>query len=145
MSRPGRWQVATPSKAVGLKHGFRSGLEEKTSRQLVDAGLEAVAARYEGVSIPFTQPATDRKYTPDWPVTDSIFIETKGIFDVEDRKKHVWIKQQHPHLDIRFVFSRAATPLYKGSPTTYAMWCAKNGFKYADKRIPDAWIKEFKT
>jgi hypothetical protein len=31
-----------------------------------------------------------------------------------------WVKDQHPALDIRFVFSNAKAKLRKGSPTTYA-------------------------
>ncbi len=60
----------------------------------------------------------------------------------DDRAKHLLVKAQHPNLDLRFVFSRSKAPLYKGSPTTYAMWCDKHGFKYADKDVPDAWLKE---
>ena len=30
----------------------------------------------------------------------------------------------------------------KKSKTTYGMWCEKNGFKYADKEIPDEWFLE---
>jgi hypothetical protein len=57
-------------------------------------------------------------------------------------EKHLLVKAQHPDLDIRFVFSRSAAPLYKGSPTTYAMWCNKHGFVFADKLIPVAWLRE---
>lgn len=73
---------------------------------------------------------------------NGIVIETKGVWDSEDRKKHVLIKQQYPDLDIRFVFSRSKTPIYKGSKTTYASFCEKYGFKYADKQIPESWIHE---
>ncbi|API58493.1 hypothetical protein BSL82_03555 [Tardibacter chloracetimidivorans] len=45
-------------------------------------------------------------------------------------------------LDIRFVFSRSSSPIYKGSKTTLGAWCEKNGFLYADKTIPEEWIKE---
>ena len=52
------------------------------------------------------------------------------------------IKEQYPHLDIRFVFSNPNHRLYKGSATTYADWCEKNGFKYAKQLIPASWFKE---
>jgi hypothetical protein len=32
--------------------------------------------------------------------------------------------------------------LYKGSPTTYAAYCARHGFRYANKVIPDDWLEE---
>ncbi|MQR02362.1 hypothetical protein [Glaciimonas soli] len=67
---------------------------------------------------------------------------SKGRFLTADRQKHLLIKQQHPELDIRFVFSRSKTTISKTSKTTYGDWCLKYGFKYADKSIPDAWLKE---
>ena len=73
---------------------------------------------------------------------NGIIVETKGIFDSDDRKKHTLIQTQHPELDIRFVFTNSKAKLYKGSPTTYGAWCEKNGFKYADKLIPASWLAE---
>ena len=73
---------------------------------------------------------------------NGIIIETKGVWDAEDRKKHLLIKEQHPELDIRFVFTRSKAPIYKGSKTTYASFCEKNNIKYADKLIPREWIDE---
>lgn len=126
----------------GARHvtaAYRSGLEEAVAEQLRQAG---VAAAYEEEKIPYVTPATPHKYTPDFRLPNGIYIETKGRFETADRKKHLLIKDQHPHLDIRFVFTRSKTPISKGSKTTYAMWCEKNGFQYADRWIPDAWLKE---
>lgn len=67
-------------------------------------------------------------------------METKGVFSAKDRKKHLLIKEQHPELDIRFVFQRSTNALYKGSPTTYGEWCDEHGFKYADTTIPKEWL-----
>lgn len=116
-------------------------MEEKVSAQLAAAGVNA---KYEETKLAFNQPAKPRTYTPDFILPNGIVIETKGYFVPEDRNKHVWVKAQHPGLDIRFVFSRSATPLYKGSKTTYASWCEKEGFKYADKLIPAEWLTEAK-
>jgi len=58
--------------------------------------------------------------------------------------KHLSIKKQHPSLDIRFVFSNSNAKLRKGSKSTYADWCQKHGFLYADKDVPDDWLKEKK-
>lgn len=123
---------------------YRSGLEEKVAQQIAAAGLVVV---YEDKSaiIPYTTPEEPHKYHPDFVLPNGIHIETKGIFDSDDRKKHTLIRQQHPRLDIRFVFSSSKAKLYKGSPTTYAAWCAKNGFLYADKLIPQAWLEESKV
>lgn len=126
-------------KQAGLKHGFRSGLEEKVAEQLEEAGIKVA---YEETVIPYTTPATPHKYHPDFQLPSGIIIETKGRFLPADRKKHLTIKAQHPELDIRFVFTRSKATISKASKTTYADWCLKNGFLYADKLIPDGWLKE---
>jgi len=126
-------------RAVALKHGFRSGLEEETSKFLTANNAKFT---YEEMKIKYLQPATERQYTPDFVLENGIIIETKGRFLVADRKKHLLIKRQHPHLDIRFVFSNSKQKLNKASRTTYADWCNKNGFQYADKEVPVHWIKE---
>ena len=82
------------------------------------------------------------KYTPDFIFPNGIIIETKGRFVAADRRKHLEIQKQHPEKDIRFVFSNAKNKLNKGSKTTYAMWCEQKGFKWAEKSIPEEWIKE---
>ena len=126
-------------RAVALKHGFRSGLEDDVAKALTDAG---VPFTYEETKIKYIKPASEHQYTPDFVLDNGIIVETKGRFLIADRKKHMLIKRQQPHLDIRFVFSNSKQKLNKGSYTTYAQWCVKNGFMYADKMIPDDWIKE---
>ena len=118
---------------------YRSGLEEKLADQLESAGIPPVFEQYE---VRYEIPASMHRYTPDFLLPNGILIEGKGIFDADDRKKHTLIRQQHPQLDIRFVFTNSRAKLYKGSATTYAAWCQKNGFKYADKAIPLEWMKE---
>ena len=135
----------TSKREAGLKHGFRSGLEKVIADQLTAAGLAQAVKAYETLKIRFDKPASKHTYTPDWPLPNGIIVETKGRFVPADRAKHLLVKAQHPELDIRFVFTRSSTPIYKGSPTTYASWCIKHGFKHADKLIPQAWLKEPKT
>ncbi|WP_417623164.1 hypothetical protein [Parasphingorhabdus sp.] len=126
-------------KSRGVSNGYRSGLEEKIVSELEARGIEAA---FESLKIPFRQPAKDRTYTPDFPLPNGIVIESKGRFMTDDRQKHKWLKEQHPELDIRFVFSNSKNKLSKGSPTSYAMWCEQWGFLYADKSIPDEWLNE---
>lgn len=127
---------ASRGHAVGT---YRSGLEAKNQEWLEKNGVKA---EYEAYKIGYVVPASDHFYTPDFILPNGIIVETKGIFAVEDRKKHLLIKEQHPELDIRFVFSSSRSKLYKGSPTTYGAWCEKNGYKYADKFIPVEWLQE---
>lgn len=123
---------------AGIKYGYRSGLEERVSEQLTKA---KVKFSYESTRISYEINEV-RKYTPDFILGNGIIVETKGRFVVADRKKHLLIKKQHPHLDIRFVFTNSKAKINKGSKTTYGMWCEKHGFQYADKLIPKEWLDE---
>lgn len=129
------------SEARGIREGYRSGLEEKVADQLEAAGI---VAKYEEEVIHYLKPARKSRYTPDFVLPNGIIIETKGRFVTADRQKHLLVKEQHPNLDIRFVFSNSRTRISKQSKTTYAMWCEKYGFEYADKAIPSMWLKEKK-
>ena len=131
----------TRSKAIA--EGYRSGLEERVSKELQDAGIDG---EYEQHKITFQQPSKDRKYTPDFWLKGpkgTIIIETKGRFVVADRQKHIYIRDSNPELDIRFVFMNHKAKIRKGSKTTYGDWCNKQGFLYSEtKSIPEDWIKE---
>ena len=122
-------------------HGHRSGLEDKIAEQIKSYEGKEI---YESHYLTYKIPESVHKYTPDFILSNGIIIEAKGLFEADDRKKHLLIKSQYPHLDIRFVFSNPRNKLYKGSKTTYADWCEKYGFKYASKSIPASWFKERK-
>lgn len=123
-----------------LAEGYRSGLEEVTAADLT---LRGVGFRYEELVIEYIKPQKKSKYTPDFEIlANGIIVETKGRFVTADRQKHLLIKQQHPDLDIRFVFSYSKARISQTSQTTYAAWCEKNGFQFADKKIPESWTKE---
>lgn len=103
-----------------------------------------MATAYEGYCIKYEIPSSMHTYTPDFPLPNGIIVESKGLFETTDRQKHLLIKKQYPHLDIRFVFSNPNQKINKGSKTSYADWCVKNGYKYAKKLIPVEWLKEKK-
>lgn len=124
--------------AAARKKGYRSGLEIKIQEQLKSLG---VSFKYEKVKVEW-EDLKYRKYTPDFILPNSIIVEIKGLFTAEDRRKHLLVKKQHPTLDIRFVFESSKRRLSKVSKTTYADWCIKYGFMYADKEIPEEWIEE---
>ena len=128
------------AKQVGLTYGFRSGLEETIAAQLEAEGINP---KFESIKLPFEE-HKKRTYTPDFPVTDRIIIETKGRFLTADRMKMLEVKKQYPNIDFRLIFSNSRQRISKVSKTTYAQWCEKNGFKYADKTVPQEWIKEIK-
>lgn len=118
---------------------YRSGLEKDNADLLTK---HQIPYAYEEFRITFEQPVKQRTYTPDFALANGIIVETKGEFDSGDRQKHLLVKEQHPELEIRFVFSNPRQKIYKGSKTTYAMWCEKNGFKWAARFIPIEWAAE---
>ena len=120
-----------------IKNGYRSGLEDDIS---VDLKKRGVSFKYETLKIKWTL-LENKTYTPDFILPNGIIVESKGRFVATDRKKHLKVKEQHPSLDIRFVFSNSRGKINKGSRTTYGDWCDRHGFIYADKRIPDEWLK----
>lgn len=127
------------AKQAAMKHGYRSGLEERIAEQLDKLGIDYT---YEQVKLTYIKPASKHVYTPDFVLPNGIIVETKGRFLLADRQKHILVKKHNPTLDIRFVFSNSKARISKTSHTTYASWCEKNGFKYADKVIPDEWLNE---
>lgn len=124
--------------AAALKAGYRSGFESDVAKELKAKGVEFT---YEKEKIKWVDLKV-RTYTPDFVLGNGIIIETKGRFVANDRRKHKEIKKQFPDLDIRFVFYNSRSRLYKGAKSSYADWCKKNGFMYADKSIPDDWLNE---
>lgn len=148
MARTTKRPVKMTQAAVGTKYGFRSGLEERTAGDLTN---REVPFAFEEEKIEYEKPARVSKYTPDFVIEDrpdgtprdqKLIIETKGRFLTADRQKHLLVKKQHPHLDIRFVFTNPNAKINKTSKTTYASWCVKNGFQYAKERIPQEWLEE---
>ncbi len=130
---------ATRKSSMDAAHrlGYRSGLEVKVATQLQESGVEF---GYETTKIKY-QVDEVRSYTPDFTFPNGLIVETKGRFVSADRKKHLLIKKQYPKLDIRFVFSNSKAKINKGSKTSYGDWCDQHGFIYADKEIPDKWLK----
>ena len=118
----------------------RAGLQARTVTYLKKLKVDF---RYEKLKIPWRD-NRNKTYTPDFELPNGIIIETKGRFTAADRFKHLSVKEQHPELDIRFVFSNPQAKLSKGAKSTYAQWCDKHGFLYAKETIPLEWIKEKK-
>lgn len=159
---PSPWSTSKVSRERhGILNGYRSGLEDQVSSDLTSRNIGFL---YEQAKLSYTIPARDARYTPDFivrrdmkPVThdfksnpnwfedpefwrDHFCIESKGRWMPDDRKKHELIAKQYPSADIKFLFTRSKTPIRKGSKTTYADVCVKNGFDYADRVVPLEWF-----
>ena len=125
--------MATTRQAI--KHGWRSGLEERVAKELSESGIKY---EYERMKIKYDVSET-RTYTPDFILPNGIIVETKGRFVAADRKKHLLIQKQFDY-DIRFVFQNARAKLFKGAKSTYSQWCDKHGFLWAQGSIPEEWL-----
>ena len=131
--------AAYAARGVQRVGAYRSGLEDKNMKFLESKNVKA---DYERWRIPYVVPSSNHHYTPDILLPNGIFVETKGLWDSDDRKKHLLVREQYPNLDIRLVFSSSRSKIYKGSPTSYAEWCEKHQILFADKLIPVDWLKE---
>jgi hypothetical protein len=146
--------------ALTLEPTFRSKLEADVAEQLTEDGVEY---GHEAQWIRYVVPEREAKYLPDFSFADCpIILEPKGQFGgtfyngarqmrgskdaaVKERQKFILLKEQHPELDIRFVFSRASSKIYPGSKTTYGKWATDHGFKWSEKVVPQQWIDEIKA
>ena len=116
---------------------YRSQFELRLAKTLAEKKI-----KFEYESKKFLYVPKVRTYTPDFYLPDTnIFIEAKGHLDKADRVKMVLVKEQHKDLDIRFVFMNARNRIYRGSKTTYADWCNRYDFRWAEKKIPEEWFK----
>jgi len=140
----------TKTKATFNKHityrpatheGYRSRFEWQIAMKLEQEGK---AYEYEKHVLRYIVPEKGHRYTPDFKIAGTDFyIEVKGLFDSDDRKKHILLKEQGSD-EIRFVFYDANKKISKRSKTTYANWCDKHGFKWSHRVIPEGWLNENK-
>jgi len=122
-------------------HQLRSMLEAKVRDRIVDAGF---TPQYEVERLEYTKPASTHTYTPDFKLSANVYLECKGIWDSEDRKKILLVMEQFPEITICMAFQNADKRLYPGSPTTYGDWATEHGIPWIDVRrenIPAEWLE----
>jgi len=113
---------------------YKSGFERQIAANLA---MRKVKFSYEELRLPYTLHGT---YSPDFVIASSgIIVEAKGFLDRDSKRKMIAVKQQHPDLDIRFLFQQADKKM-QGSKKTHGEWATKNGFKFAEGEIPDEWL-----
>jgi hypothetical protein len=115
---------------------YRSRLEERV------AALLPPTAEYESNKLEYIVPASKHKYLTDFKLRDGVFIEVKGRLLASERKKYILVQEQNPDITLLFFFDKANNKIYKGSPTTYAEWAEKHGFKWTDTKLglPKEWL-----
>ena len=114
---------------------FRSGLEERVADLMCELGVKY---EYESTKVPYV---IQHIYTPDFLLPNGIYLECKGYWEPEDRRKIKNVKEQHPELDLRMVFQAPYNKISKGSKTTYAKWCERHDIKWTSfHNIPIDWF-----
>lgn len=111
------------------KNKVRNKFEARLDRQLE---LSKVGYSYETERLPYTIYGS---YIPDFiihGVSGKIYIEAKGHFRPESRRKMIAVKKCNPDLDIRIIF-------YSFSKRN-SKWALKHGFKYSVGVIPEDWL-----
>ena len=126
-------------------------MSEKKRRSKLELKFEEIIKSfeveydYEVTKIPYTVPESNHNYTVDWTFINGLLVETKGyLSDHKERYKYVLLKQQHPDLDLRFVFDNP-NKLCGGTKQTHGAWATKYGFKWCSIKDVDQiqqWVKE---
>jgi hypothetical protein len=95
--------------------------------------------QYEPHKLSYTYEAT---YVPDLLLSNGVYVEMKGFFSYEDRRKMESVLKSNPGIKIRMLFYRDSK-IAKNSKMTYSMWAEKIGIPYAvGKSIPEEWLNE---
>ena len=114
---------------------FRSGLEEKVADLMVELGVKY---EYESTKIPYV---IAHNYTPDFLLPNGVYLECKGYWDADDRRKIKAVKAANPDLDLRMVFQAPFNTISKKSKTTYAKYCERLGIPWTSyANIPIEWL-----
>lgn len=102
---------------------YKSKLEASVAKKLQAMGL---SPEYEQIKLPYV---LEKTYTPDFETSNGIILEVKGVLLPPDRVKMAAVKEQHPDLDIRFIFMypHRKIPRLK---MTHAEWAEKYGYKW---------------
>jgi len=114
---------------------YRSKLEERIADLLEGLG---VSYEYESEKLSYT---IEHNYTPDFVLPNYTYLEAKGYWAPEDRRKILAVKKSNPDVDIRMVFQSPYNKISKKSKTTYAQWCERHEIPWAHFHdIPLDWL-----
>lgn len=111
---------------------LKNRFEKKLYGQLKRA---KVSFKYESEKIPYVIAG---HYIPDFCITTPtgmVYVEAKGYFRPEHKRKMIAVKRQHPNKDIRLLFYAPNKSNIK--------WAERYGFKWAVDKIPKEWLDGF--
>src|ERR1041385_5061805 len=109
---------------------LKNKFEQRIDRQLKKAKVQY---KYEAERLPYIFAG---HYTADFVVvlpTGKIYIETKGYFRPDAKRRMAAVKKLNPALDIRIIF-------YTKRPADIR-WADKHGFKWAVGELPKEWLQ----
>ena len=114
---------------------FRSKLEENIANLLEGLG---VSYQYESEKLSYT---IEHNYTPDFVLPNYTYLEAKGYWSAEDRRKILNVKKSNPEIDLRMIFQAPYNTISKRSKTTYAKWCERHDIPWTSYHdIPIEWL-----
>ena len=114
---------------------FRSQLEKRVATLLTTLG---VSYKYESEKLGYT---IEHNYTPDFVLPNYVYLEAKGYWSPQDRRKILNVKKSNPEVDLRMVFQSPYNKISKKSKTTYAQWCEKHDIPWTHFHdIPLEWL-----
>ena len=114
---------------------FRSKLEENIASLLEGLG---VSYQYESEKLSYT---IEHNYTPDFVLPNYTYLEAKGYWSPEDRRKILNVKKSNPEIDLRMIFQSPYNTISKKSKTTYAKWCERHDIPWTSyHNIPIEWL-----
>ena len=122
----------TVTKWKKSRDDFRYEMQRAVNEEL------GVEYEYEPTRIPYE---IQFNYTPDFVLPNGIYLECKGLWEPDDRRKIKAVIEQHPEIDLRMVFQAPFNKISKKSKTTYAKWCDKHNIKWCSfGNIPIEWL-----
>jgi len=131
-----------PGRA-GKTYKVRSRLEVTLGSILNNIGTDW---EYEVTNIKYKIPESNHTYKVDFTLGNGTLIEGKGyLSDHAERTKYILLKEQHPDLDLKFVF---ANPNKKcgGMKMTHGEWATKHKFDWCaisdHEKIKEWCVKE---
>ena len=114
---------------------FRSNLEKRVATLLTTLG---VSYEYESSKVPYT---IQHHYTPDFVLPNHVYLEAKGYWSAEDRRKILAVRKENPDIDLRMIFQSPYNKISKRSKTTYAQWCDRHDIPWtAYHEVPLEWL-----
>lgn len=134
--------MSTKRKKLSPEEG-RSGWEPQVWKAIkaIKGKSRKFEMEYETDKLKYT---IDHEYIPDFPIKFKdgrvMYLEAKGYFDAQDRRKLLAAKKQNPGVDIRLVFMND-NKVHKSSKMRYSDWCEKYEFPYCIKAIPIEWFE----